>query len=201
MLLVMALKKWQEGHHRLLSVFLQQNIELHYMYTLDNPIVISCTETLFLKQAFSAIKIEWRCLRQQQKPLEGEQVNKNLKFWLCWNLHMSKETWNLPTRVMQSFHCYSMFIFSQGVRKKFLAIVLTFFSRNREKGGLLVFVQQSISYCTRTTCRVLNLSSPNSFLLKTLFAPSPLNAIYNGNSKISSPMNLKERPVQLSPMP
>ena len=53
--------------------------------------------------------------------------------------------------------------FSQDVRKQFLAIVLTFFSPNREKRGLLVFVQQSISYCMRTTCRVLNLSSPNSF--------------------------------------
>ena len=111
MLLVMALKKLQEGHHGLPSVFLEQSIELHCMYTLDNLIVISCTETLFLKQAFSVIKIEWRCLRQQQKPLEGEQVNNNLKFWLCWNFHMSKETWNLPTRVTQSFHDYSMFIF------------------------------------------------------------------------------------------
>ena len=37
---------------------LEQNIELHCMYTLDNLIVISCTETLFLKQAFSVIKIE-----------------------------------------------------------------------------------------------------------------------------------------------
>ena len=54
----MALKKLQEGHHGLPSVFLEQSIELHCMYTLDNLIVISCTETLFLKQAFSVIKIE-----------------------------------------------------------------------------------------------------------------------------------------------
>ena len=146
------------------------------MYTLDNTIVISCTETLFLKQAFSAINIEWRCLRQQQKPLGGEQVNKNLKFWLCWNLHMSEGTWNLPTRVMQSFHYYSMFI--QVVRKKVLATVLTFFPPDQKKHGLLVFVQQSISYCTRRTCCVLNLSSPISFLLKTHFLLHPLLTPY-----------------------
>ena len=172
------------------------------MYTLDNTIVISCTETLFLKQAFSAIKIEWRCLRQQQKPLEDEQVNKNLKFLSVLKFAYVKRNLK-PSNTCNAIISllFNVYFFSQVVRKKVLATVLTFFPPDQKKHGLLVFVQQSISYCARRTCRVLNLSSPNSFLLKTLFAPSPLNAIYNGNSKISSPMNLKERPVQLSPMP
>lgn len=68
--------------------------------------------------------------------------------------------------------------FSQDVRRQFLAIVLTSFSPNGEKLGLLVFVQQSISYCTRTTCCVLNLSSPNSFLLKIHFLLHPLLTPY-----------------------
>ena len=68
--------------------------------------------------------------------------------------------------------------FSQDVRRQFLAIVLTSFSPNGEKLGLLVFVQQSISYCTHTTCCVLNLSSPNSFLLKIHFLLHPLLTPY-----------------------